>query len=311
MDDPPESQRNGRLAALAEAARDLLYPPACVLCGKEPTAGHWCGERFGLLRGPLLCDECCPAVAPPVENLCQRCSAPVGPFLNTERGCTYCGRDRFPFAAVYSLGVYQGQLREACLQLKQPGGEPLAAALVGLWCRRTELLRQNPPFDVITAVPQAFGQQLLGRANPSALLAELLSRRLQARFQPHILARLRPAPPQRSLSPTERRKNLRGVFGLVAGKKTLPGRKVLLVDDVLTTGTTAAECSRVLLAAGAAEVQVAVLARGLGAGGRAAVSRSSRRSSATSSATTKTQADPASDGKNEKPEGNGGVEQPG
>jgi len=94
--------------------------------------------------------------------------------------------------------------------------------------------------------------------NQSLLLARVLGRHWQLPVASRLLLRSRPTLPQQGLPAEERRRNLRGAFAL---RRELEGERVLLLDDVLTTGATARECARVLLAGGAGEVAVAVLGR--------------------------------------------------
>jgi predicted amidophosphoribosyltransferase len=86
----------------------------------------------------------------------------------------------------------------------------------------------------------------------------VLGRRWRIPVPGRLLLRLRPTPPQQGLKAVQRRLNLKGAFGM---RSALAGQKVLLIDDVMTTGATARECSRTLLAAGAGEVAVAVIGR--------------------------------------------------
>jgi predicted amidophosphoribosyltransferase len=105
---------------------------------------------------------------------------------------------------------------------------------------------------------------LLHRHLPPVTQAARFSRVLKAPWSPHILAKVRRTRPQTELNASERRNNLRGAFRLI-GRPQLEGTRVLLVDDVLTTGTTAHRAAAVLKKAGAT-VFVAVIARGLGPG---------------------------------------------
>jgi ComF family protein len=253
---------SGRLAsrgvrAFLRAAVDFVYPPVCPFCGRE----HGDAEPAG--PGSALCGPCRARLAPIIEHACRRCAAPVGPHLDTSDGCIHCRDDRFAFETVVRLGVYDGPLRAACLRMKQPDGQVLAAAVAGLlWEREREAL-QRAEVDLVVPVPHHWTQRLSREHNPAATLARTLGRRLHAAVEPHILGKSRRTPAQASLPPSERRRNLRDAFR-VGGASALSGRTVLLVDDVLTTGTTAHEISKVLLRAGAARVVVAVLARGLG-----------------------------------------------
>lgn len=236
---------------------DFVYPPACAFCSGSLGGGE--GREAGWQR---LCDVCVPALAPPVPNRCARCSAPVGPYLETTRGCVHCRGDRFAFTRAMSLGVYEGCLRHACLSAKGPGGGPLATGLAELlWARAGDEL-SAAGIDLVVPVPHHWTSRLWHAHFPPVSISRTLARRLKARWHGHILAKVRRTPSQVSLSATERRSNLRGAFRVVGGSR-LSGLKVLLVDDVLTTGTTAHRAAGELLGAGAAGVLVAVIARGI------------------------------------------------
>jgi predicted amidophosphoribosyltransferase len=115
---------------------------------------------------------------------------------------------------------------------------------------------------MLVPIPMPWRRRLQRGANSAELLAEVLGRRLQRPVSPRLLAR-RYRPPQGALTPARRRANLRGTMHIGWGRKPPAGR-VLLVDDVLTTGATCSEAARVLRKAGADDVVVAVLARGEG-----------------------------------------------
>lgn len=245
------------LRILQQAAVEFVYPPSCPFCGREDEGV--CGGEV-----PRLCAGCRAALAPEIEHSCRRCAAPVGPHLETGEGCIHCRGERFRFASVIRLGVYEGPLGSACLQSKQPGRRPLAAALADLlWERERDRLEVLQP-DWIVPVPHHWTQHLWRSHNASETLARVLARRLKGSFGGHILTKACRTEPQSALPPTRRRRNLRGAFRARADE-SLSGASVLLVDDVLTTGTTASEAAGALHRAGAGTVAVAVVARGLGA----------------------------------------------
>lgn len=240
------------------ATVDFLFPPACACC-QQPLGDSHDSPR-------LLCGACRTQSAPILPDRCHRCSAPVGPHLDTTAGCIHCAADRFAFQRVLSLGVYADRLRSAVLSAKQSGGDVLAATLAELLAiREAETLAQLK-FDVIVPVPHHWSERLLRQHLPPVTMAERLARLLHVPWTPHLLTKVRRTRPQIELNHTERRNNLRGAFRL-RGRPQLAGAQILLVDDVLTTGTTAHRAAAVMKKAGAI-VYVAVIARGLGSATR-------------------------------------------
>jgi ComF family protein len=158
--------------------------------------------------------------------------------------------------------MYDGDLREAVLSTKSAHQEPLAVALVELlWkLRSDELIAQRA--DVIVPMPMHWIRRLERGANTPEVLAERLARRLALPVCP-MLKRRRHTVPQGSLARSARLTNLRQAFRL-RSDYDCRGARVLLVDDVLTTGATCSEAAKVLLREGAENVSVAVLARAEG-----------------------------------------------
>lgn len=193
----------------------------------------------------------------------MRCGAPVGPYLDTRHGCHHCRSDRFAFDRVIALGPYRGLLRGACLQAKQDRTGLVARQLGELLAERWSALFSTEPVELIVPVPAHWTTRLLRPALPADGIAAALSRVLGVPWSPHVLRKVRRTPAQATLSPSRRRDNLKGAFALVRGVR-LTAQRVLLVDDVLTTGTTAHRAALVLRNGGAASVRVAVAARGLG-----------------------------------------------
>jgi ComF family protein len=249
--------------AIASASVDFVYPPSCPFCETEIPENVVRETGRLPMTDPTLCANCRSQIAVNSSQSCRRCGAPVGPYLDTSNGCTHCRRERFHFQQAVCLGAYDDWLRSACLRAKQNGGRPLAAAMAGfLWERQRSTLEQAG-VDFVVAVPQHWTRRVWSSHNTSETLAEVLARRLKVGFDRNILAKVRRTPAQTSLPPYRRRSNLRRAFR-VRGKPALADLTILLVDDVLTTGTTANEVSRALRRGGAERVIVAVLARGIG-----------------------------------------------
>jgi ComF family protein len=244
------------LRALWRAGCDFLYPPACPLCCRPL-------ERSATDESHRLCDGCAAALQPDDRASCDRCGAPVGPYLDTTRSCRHCLTDRFAFESVVRFGVYDGELRRTCLQMKHRLGIPLTLCLAELlWNRAGEQLR-DVQAKAVTAVPRHWSRGFSGGHHAAETLGRALARRLDLPFRSDPLRKVRRTPRQTALTPTERRRNLRGAFTAELSSD-LRGATLLLVDDVLTTGSTAHEAAKALRKAKAARVVVAVIARGLG-----------------------------------------------
>jgi ComF family protein len=170
----------------------------------------------------------------------------------------------FAFERAVSVDVYAGALQMACLRAKRSHSSKLAIALGDLLCERHGERMLAAECDVIVPVPLHWTSRLTRTGSLPDAISSRLGRFLKTPVDSHILRKVRRTAPQATLPPTKRRKNLQGAFRVARGVR-LDGCRVLLVDDVLTTGTTAHRAARALIGdGGAASVQVAVVARGIG-----------------------------------------------
>jgi ComF family protein len=241
------------LAAGGRALGTLIFPWTCLVCGVE--GGDLEGPFCPACRANLLADACSFR-----SSSCPRCALPVGPYADLHGGCSSCRGQSLGFDTVLALGQYQQIIRGLCLQLKEERQAWLAPWLTDLLSQsRAVDFTQLPPDTWIVPVPLHWFRRLSRGYNQAEALARSLAQQLRlAIHQP--LRRVRATNRLAHLSATDRHEAMRGAFH-IHRKPGLKGRTILLVDDILTTGATAAAAARTLKQAGARRVVIAVLAR--------------------------------------------------
>jgi len=237
------------LRTLACGLLQIFYPNLCWIC-RQPVPP----ERSA------FCSVCCEALFTDPHSACPRCAATVGPFAVLETGCPACKAEGFAFDRALRLGPYEGLLRDVILRMKNAQGEGLAETIASEWATRAAETLRPLAIQCAVPVPLHWWRRWQRGYNQSDTLTRSLAKALHCPVYPYGLRRLRKTATQVGLSITQRRENVRGAF---VARRTAPfaGKTILLVDDVMTTGSTAHEAARALRAAGAARVVVAVLAR--------------------------------------------------
>lgn len=235
---------------LLQAVTDWAWPRACFLCGGRITDA----------RPVCVCGACEPQLTVEPSATCPRCASTVGPHTDTSAGCVNCRTSTFRFAGVTRLGEYAGSLREAVLKIKQPEGGGLAESLGRVFALAREVQLKATDSDVIVPVPLHWRRLWERRHNQADGIARGLGSVLRLPVRSRGVWRVKGSDPQRGGASREQRwANARGAFRLTPWGR-LPGVRVLLVDDVLTTGATADAAADALRRGGAAQVHVAVLA---------------------------------------------------
>ncbi len=232
----------------------LLLPDHCQICESLIPA------RIG----GGLCRECLSSVHR-IEHACRQCGAPIPSVVGPVEDCLHCRNGRWPANRVLAYGVYQGTLGKAVVMMKQPGSEPLAHSfgkLMGQWFRT---LTNPSEFDFIVPTPKHWIKRITRPHNSSELLAERIGVLLKTTVDNHAMLQIRKTAKQGTLMRRERAENVKGAFRIARPAK-FRGKRILVIDDILTSGATAAEMTSVLFAAGAEHVEVACLARGIGQG---------------------------------------------
>lgn len=230
---------------------DLIYPPVCLLCETRlPEADQ--DESF--------CSDCRAALATDSAEQCPLCAATIGPHTDVSEGCPRCRNERFRFDEACRLGRYEGLLRQTILAIKHPGNEVLADRLGCFWAAQCSERLRKLACDLVVPVPLHWLRRWQRGYNQAETLAMALARHLALPCHAWVLWRQKATLFQYQQTRTERRKQMRGAFVARLPRRWQKSR-ILLVDDVLTTGSTCSEAARALKAAGAREVFVAVLAR--------------------------------------------------
>jgi len=220
---------------------NTLYPSRCPAC-ENPS------DSF---RTSPICSSCWSKIKKFAGPSCALCGLPFASEYATV--CGQCTAKRPPFSRVFFYGIYEGVLAEAINQLKFHDLRRLSKPL-GTLLLDCEL----PVIDGILPVP-LFIKGLRKRGfNQSLLMARVLSKNMQVPLFMDVLFKKKETLPQIGLSKKERLANLKKAFEV---KGDIKGLRLLLVDDVMTTGATVTECSKVLMNAGAQEVIVLTLAR--------------------------------------------------
>jgi ComF family protein len=245
---PQATARTGLFRPLLTRLADLLLPPVCIAC------------RARILSHGLLCGPCFASIdfiAPPI---CARLGVPL-PYEAGEGSLSAAAIASPPvYDRARAAARYSDTMRELIQSFKyrdRHEGLPLFAR----WLRKAgaELLADA---DLIVPVPLYPSRLWWRRFNQSAMLAQALGRLSGVPVDCFVLRRVRRTASQVGLSPEQRRRNVAGAFKVDRARAArVKGKKIIVIDDVITTGATAEACARGLKRAGAARVDVLALAR--------------------------------------------------
>jgi predicted amidophosphoribosyltransferase len=240
-----------RLTKSAVTAAELLFPAACTLCGELVD---------GDTGTSLLCLACRHSLLPRTDSFCPKCALPYPELENPTGDCAACRESKPHFDAARTLGVYQLEVRQAVLRIKHAAFEPLTMQLGGLLAERLQGNFFTPPPDVVAPVPMHWLKRVWNRTSAAELLAVAVARELKLPCLTDIVRCKRYTQKQSQLPASQRWDNVREAFAVSWGFD-LKGARVLLVDDVITTGATCSAIARELKRAGAANVYAAAVAR--------------------------------------------------
>ncbi|MCB2154012.1 ComF family protein [bacterium] len=243
-----------RLRQGAGVVWEWFFPPACMACHVplRPEAGDF------------LCTECRGELRVIVPADCPRCS--LGNYEETsEQPCEFCRRLPDSFRSARAAFPYAGVAGDLIRNMKYRHAEHVGSALarltVAAMAEHFDILVRDRGVDFIVPVPMFYRRRWGRGYNQAESIARGLQDVLRLPCRPDLLVRHKPTPPQaRQQSKEARLSNVRGAFE-VPEPAELRGKRILLVDDVMTTGATVSSCAEVLMDAGTEEVHIVTVAR--------------------------------------------------
>lgn len=227
---------------------NLLFPPQCLNCdARVPTHG-------------TLCLPCWQQIQFISDPMCECCGLPFDYDIGSHALCASCLHIRPLYGRARAAFRYDEHSRRLITRFKYSDQTQLAK-IYGVWLVKAggELLAQT---DIIIPVPLHYWRFLHRRFNQSALLAHIIAKKTEIKYLPNTLKRTRHTTQQTGLTRKQRETNVKGAFTI--NKRyayRIKGKNILLIDDVMTTGSTIEQCTKALLKAGAAQVNVLTLAR--------------------------------------------------
>jgi len=261
--------------------QDTIFPAFCQLCDKAvgwPLKGGICGSCLKQIpttvRGCLRCGAEIPAaifVEPSDDKLKERKS----------NGCANCRQGKWPAGRIYAFGTYGRILQKILVSLKRPGSESVAIALgtaMANWLQEQNALASSNPqsnshfnpqltkhstYDAIVSTPKFWMRRISQRHNSAELLAEAIGLGMGIPVWTDGVFQTRATSKQGVLLPNQRKQNVHGAFA-VNPRRSWLGKRVLIVDDIVTSGSTMAEIATVLRHAKVSVVHGCCAARGIG-----------------------------------------------
>ena len=247
------------MTALAQPLRQWLntglgffYPEICRLCESERAT----------LRDGYVCGRCWSSVRFIKPPFCERCGLPFAGDITMPFECTNCREMELQFSSARSAVVARGVVLEAIHRFKYRRQLWFENFLAGLFLREAVPALRGQNWNLIIPVPLHSLKQREREFNQAGRLAIHLADGLKIPLNTKLLRRVTPTATQTLLTRRQRAANMRGAFAVRPGRR-LNGERVVLVDDVFTTGATTSACAGVLLAAGAGDVCVWTVARGV------------------------------------------------
>jgi len=236
-----------------DTALSFFYPEVCQFCGRERATvvegfiGADCRQNVKFIEAPF----------------CARCGLPFEGEITTSFECSNCREMKLHFSSARSAVAAQGMMLELIHRYKYRREVWLEPFLADLLIGRAAPVLQTEKWDMIVPVPLHPLKEREREFNQAERLARALGAASQIPVRPSLLCRVERTRTQTQLSRSERAANVHRAFACKKDSAALKGRRVVLVDDVLTTGATTSACAKILKSKGASDVCVWTLARGL------------------------------------------------
>lgn len=224
---------------IADGLTDILYPRRCPICGEIP------GQR-----GSLICPGCAQQVRPLEEPLCKKCGKPLAD--EAEEFCPDCRRGNHIYTRGYAALPYTGQIRQSVYQIKYHNKREYLDYYGPLMAQALEARIRPWQADFLVPVPLHRSRRRKRGFNQAEILARHVGKQLGISVRTDLVRRTRATRPQKELGYRERQNNLKGAFKI--GSDDVKLKKIILVDDIYTTGSTVDAIAGELLAHGAGEV---------------------------------------------------------
>lgn len=240
-----------RFLSLWKTALDLIYPRQCQMCG----------DTVGCQQFSFLCENCFEGAARLEPPWCNICALPFYGKVDGDISCSNCSGRELHFDYARAVMRFQGVVRHAIHGFKYSRQTYWSQVLCAWLLRKMPFHLDFGDVDIVLPVPLHSVRERERGFNQAWVLFAPFMKRWGIPVYRQALLRVRETETQAHLDREERMLNLQGAFRVPAPKLVF-GKRVLLVDDVLTTGSTVSECGRVLREAGAVSVLVFTLARG-------------------------------------------------
>lgn len=239
----------------------FVFQPSCFFCGSEITKLN--STDCDSDSSQIVCGQCYDEIVGLCLSRCYTCGAEAHPLNPFGSRCRCCRSQNYKFERAISIGTYKKQLRQCIIDVKR-GSEERKAFQLGILLGELSEKFDLPVIDCVVPVPSHWRRRLSRRGVHIAdTIADGFCRTTGLKKYRRLLKCTRHTQKQSKLRPGQRIKNVRGAFQ-VDDRMQLSNMRVLLLDDVMTSGATVNECSRLLLRSGAQSVFVAVAARATG-----------------------------------------------